>query len=508
MASKQFSLEPGLLNLNETGKSSNLSVLQVSETSKKDLEDLFQNFYDEYFDSSKIMKSSTTNVETSINEEVFHEKVQRLVPRPEGKTIIKTKWIFKNKKDESSLVIRNKARLVVVGYSQQEGIDYDEMFAPVARIKAIRLFLAYAIHKDFTVFQMDVKTTFLNGILKEELYVGQPSSFVSKQYPDHVYALDKALYGLKQAPQAWYDVLSQFLIDNGFQKVPTPIVEQAKLKLDLVEKPVDHNDYRSMIGSLMRKEKASSKEVIFSKADESPPLPAPEITSDTESECDTQYPIPPLPKLIRADPTGTSHSIISLADLTSNMAELTLANFVSKRENQTYDKVSPAYVTMKKTNKIPTIPKSCFDKKADSSTEQLFLTLMEEVRGFKRQIEIPLGTSPSITQSSGSKFTKQKTLFSLCKRCGLRIISLMIATKNQSALTCGSTDHLTKEHTKQATVKKTLIKLKAQSSVNLSAKKAFIILKPFRECKYRGLNNHNSDNCEYYPGCEVCDNVA
>nr|GEX51720.1 retrovirus-related Pol polyprotein from transposon TNT 1-94 [Tanacetum cinerariifolium] len=247
MASKQFSLEPGLSNLNEMGKSSNSSVSQVYEASKKDLEDLFQIFYDEYFDSSNIMKSSTTNVETSINEEVFHEvsesfqgessssslndnvkqneldqiarlKVWRLVPRPEGKTIIKTKWIFKNKKDESSLVIRNKARLVAVRYSQQEGIDYDERFSPVDRIKAIRLFLAYAAHKDFTILQMDVKTAFLNEILKEEVYVGQPPGFVSKQYPDHVYAFDKALYGLKQAPRARYDVLLQFLIDSDFQK--------------------------------------------------------------------------------------------------------------------------------------------------------------------------------------------------------------------------------------------------------------------------------------------------
>nr|GFC92956.1 retrovirus-related Pol polyprotein from transposon TNT 1-94 [Tanacetum cinerariifolium] len=171
-----------------------------------------------------------------------------------------TKWIFKNKKDESSSVIQNKATLVAVGYSQQEGIDYDETFAPVARIEAIRLFLAYAAHKDFTIFQMDIKATFLNGILKEEVYVGQPPSFVSKQYPDHVYDLDKALYGLKQAPPAWYDLLSQFLIDSGFQKgsiditlfikkkVLTPMVEQAKLKLDLVRKPVDHTDYQSMIG--------------------------------------------------------------------------------------------------------------------------------------------------------------------------------------------------------------------------------------------------------------------
>nr|GEX26929.1 hypothetical protein [Tanacetum cinerariifolium] len=131
------------------------------------------------------------------------------------------------------------------------GIDYDETFVPVARIEAIRLFLAYAAHKDFTVFQMDVKTAFLNGIIKEKVYVGQPPGFVSKQYPNHVYALDKALYGLKQAPRGWYDVLSRFLIDSGFHKVPTPMVEQVKLKLDLVGKPVDHTDYRSMIGSLM-----------------------------------------------------------------------------------------------------------------------------------------------------------------------------------------------------------------------------------------------------------------
>nr|GEV43017.1 hypothetical protein [Tanacetum cinerariifolium] len=114
--------------------------------------------------------------------------------RTRGKSIIKTKWIFKNKKDERSLVIQNKARLVAVGYSQQKGIDYDETFAPVAQIEAIRLFLAYVAHKDFIVFQMDVKTTFLNRILKEDVHVGQPLGFVSKKYPDHVYALDKAFY--------------------------------------------------------------------------------------------------------------------------------------------------------------------------------------------------------------------------------------------------------------------------------------------------------------------------
>nr|GFC68370.1 copia protein [Tanacetum cinerariifolium] len=111
--------------------------------------------------------------EASTSHNEFNERLEDAyfdaIPRPEGKSIIKTKWIFKNKKDESSLVIRNKARPVAVGYSQQEGIDYDETFGLVARIEAIRLFLAYAAHKDFTVYQMDVKTAFLNGILKEEV---------------------------------------------------------------------------------------------------------------------------------------------------------------------------------------------------------------------------------------------------------------------------------------------------------------------------------------------------
>ncbi|KAJ9544385.1 hypothetical protein OSB04_024092 [Centaurea solstitialis] len=105
--------------------------------------------------------------------------------------------------NEDGIVVRTKVRLVAKGYRQQEGIDYNETFAPVARIEAIRMFLAYAAHKDFTVYQMDVKTTFLNGDLKEEVYVSQPEGFVDKDHPDHVYILDKALYGLKQALRAW-----------------------------------------------------------------------------------------------------------------------------------------------------------------------------------------------------------------------------------------------------------------------------------------------------------------
>ncbi|KAJ9551588.1 hypothetical protein OSB04_015633 [Centaurea solstitialis] len=135
-------------------------------------------------------------------------KVWRLVKRPLDKSIIDTKWLFKNKKDEHGTIVRNKARLVAKGYRQQEGIDYDQTFAPVARLEAIRMFLAYAAYKDFTVFQMDVKTAFLYGHLKEEVYVSQTEGFVDPDHPDYVYVLDKALYGLKQAPRAWYEELS------------------------------------------------------------------------------------------------------------------------------------------------------------------------------------------------------------------------------------------------------------------------------------------------------------
>ncbi|GJT71550.1 retrovirus-related pol polyprotein from transposon TNT 1-94 [Tanacetum coccineum] len=128
------------------------------------------------------------------------------------------KWLWKNKRDEENTIIRNKSRLVAKGYAQKEGIDFEESFAPVARLEAVRLFIAYAAHKSFTVYQMDVKTAFLYGPLKEEVYVNQPDGFVDPYHPDKVYRLKKALYGLKQAPRAWYDELSNFLVSNGFSK--------------------------------------------------------------------------------------------------------------------------------------------------------------------------------------------------------------------------------------------------------------------------------------------------
>ncbi|KAJ9568046.1 hypothetical protein OSB04_004012 [Centaurea solstitialis] len=148
--------------------------------------------------------------------EFIRNNVWLLVPRPQKCTIIGSKWIFRNKLDEIGTIIRNKARLVAQGYRQEEGIDYDETFAPVARLEAIRLFLAFAAHMNFKVFQMDIKNAFLNGKLNEEVYVAQPPGFVDPKFPDHIYKLNKALYGLKQAPRAWYDTLSTFLLSKGF----------------------------------------------------------------------------------------------------------------------------------------------------------------------------------------------------------------------------------------------------------------------------------------------------
>ncbi|GJU43461.1 putative ribonuclease H-like domain-containing protein [Tanacetum coccineum] len=146
------------------------------------------------------------------------QKVWTLVDLPNGKRAIGTKWVYKNKKDERGIVIKNKARLVTQAYTQEEGIDYDEIFAPVAGIEAIRLFLAYASFKDFVVYQMDVKGAFLYGKIKEEVYVCQPPEFEDPDFPNRVYKVEKTLYGLHQAPKAWYETLSTYLLDNRFQR--------------------------------------------------------------------------------------------------------------------------------------------------------------------------------------------------------------------------------------------------------------------------------------------------
>ncbi|KAI3672949.1 hypothetical protein L6452_39053 [Arctium lappa] len=238
-----------------------------------------------------------SNLEVGLNEEPSHhtrtqknhppqlfklQDVWDLVDLPKGQRAIGTKWVFKNKRDERGIVIRNKARLVAQGYTQEEGIDYEEVFAPVARIEAIRLFLAYDSYMKFKVYQMDVKSAFLYGSIEEEVYVCQPPGFENPSYPDRVYKLNKALYGLHQAPRAWYDTLSSYLLENGFERgvidktlfikrkkkdillvqiyvddarnskpASTPMETHKQITADLEGEDMDVHHYRSMIGSFM-----------------------------------------------------------------------------------------------------------------------------------------------------------------------------------------------------------------------------------------------------------------
>ncbi|GJU41921.1 retrovirus-related pol polyprotein from transposon TNT 1-94 [Tanacetum coccineum] len=170
--------------------------------------------------------------------EFEHIEVWELVPHPNKVMVITLKWIYKVKLNELGGILKNKSRLVARGYRQEKGIDFKESFALVARLDSIRIFLAYAAHMNMIVYQMDVKTTFLNGILREEVYVSQPDGFVDQDNPNHVYKLKKALYGLKQAPRAC-------------DPVDTPMVEKSKLDEDLQGKAVDLTHYRGMVGTLM-----------------------------------------------------------------------------------------------------------------------------------------------------------------------------------------------------------------------------------------------------------------
>ncbi|GJS86994.1 retrovirus-related pol polyprotein from transposon TNT 1-94 [Tanacetum coccineum] len=228
--------------------------------------------------------------------EFKHLEVWELVPHPDKVTVITLKWIYKVKLDELRGILKNKARLVARGYHQEEGIYFEESFAHVARLEAIRIFLAFAAHMNMVVYQMDVKTTFLIGILHEEVYVSQPDGFVDQDNPNHVYMLKKALYGLKQAPRAWYDLLSKFIHSQEFSKgimdfthcssddkakifscprgiflnqskyafkslkkygmessdpMDTPMMEKSKLDEDPKGKAIDPTHYRGMVGTLM-----------------------------------------------------------------------------------------------------------------------------------------------------------------------------------------------------------------------------------------------------------------
>nr|GEW68625.1 hypothetical protein [Tanacetum cinerariifolium] len=375
MAFEQRSLKPRLNSMTSGQISSGLDLTYAPSTitgqqpSEGELDILFEAMYDDYIGGqpsatartvppaqepqdvdelnlnamidgntfvNPFANSSTSVAASSLQQNVDPSNMHTLdvwvlVPAPDNISPLTLKWLFKNKHDEEQTVIRNKSRLVVRGYRQEEGIDFEESFAPVARIEAIRIFLAYfflngslvvsssgptvtsnwavcctlnppilspippegvkvpayAAHKSFTVFQMDVKTAFLHGSLKEDVYVCQPEGFIDADHPSHVYELKKALYGLKQAPRAWYDELSTFLLQNHFFKgtidptlfirpfqddilvskyvleilnkygmescdpVGTPMEIKDKLDLDHNGTPVDATKYRIMIGALM-----------------------------------------------------------------------------------------------------------------------------------------------------------------------------------------------------------------------------------------------------------------
>nr|GEX53728.1 retrovirus-related Pol polyprotein from transposon TNT 1-94 [Tanacetum cinerariifolium] len=198
------------------------STTTPQRLSERDLDILFKPLHNEYLGGRPLEAPRTIHAAPVLQNlqapTTSMLDVWELVSSPDGIKPLTLKWLLKNKHDEENTVIRNKTRLVVRGYRQEEGIDFEESFALIGLMEAIRIFLSYAAHKGFTVYQMDVKTAFLHGSLKEDVYVCQPEGFIDVYYPSHVYKLKKALYGLKQAPRAWYDELSTFLLQNGFSK--------------------------------------------------------------------------------------------------------------------------------------------------------------------------------------------------------------------------------------------------------------------------------------------------
>nr|GEV21391.1 hypothetical protein [Tanacetum cinerariifolium]GEV28118.1 hypothetical protein [Tanacetum cinerariifolium] len=188
---------------------------------------------------TQILRDPQTRSKVHKNSEAHALKVWILVDLPFGKKAIGTKWVYRNKKDERGVVVRNKARLVTQGHRQEEGIDYDEVFAPVAKIEAIRIFLAFTFYMGFIVYQMDVKSAFPYGTIDEEVYVTQPPSFVDPKFPNKVYKVVKALYGLHQAPRAWYATLSTFLEKSRYRRGATLFIKQDKKDIMIVQVYVD-----------------------------------------------------------------------------------------------------------------------------------------------------------------------------------------------------------------------------------------------------------------------------
>nr|GEU85495.1 reverse transcriptase domain-containing protein [Tanacetum cinerariifolium] len=270
--------------VNVSPSSSALSGEQDDKTKKrakgKKIEDIAYSSH-ENAGTEADFNNLETSIKISMQEELFQFKTQKvwiLVDLPHRKRAIGTKWVYKNKKDERGIVVRKKQDLSLKD-TQEEGIDYEEVFAPVARIEAIRLFLAYASFMGFMVYQMDVKSAFLYRTIEEKVYVCQPPSFEDPDHPNKVYKVVKALYGLHQAPRACYETLANYLLENGFNRgkidqtlfiktqkgdillvqiyvddiifASTPIDTEKLLLKDLDGEDVDVHIYKSMIGSLM-----------------------------------------------------------------------------------------------------------------------------------------------------------------------------------------------------------------------------------------------------------------
>ncbi|GJX29653.1 hypothetical protein Tco_0237732 [Tanacetum coccineum] len=343
-----------------------------------------------------------------------------------------------------------------------------------------------------SVSSKDDGTTKIKAFMKiaeEEPYVGKVDARSNYTYVDLHYVEDQ-----------------RKILVNKFNLLKQELSLHNKVTLDqLLSEQIPGNIVKALGGRGKRKEKISWKEVIFTKADESSSMSIPEITSDSEFECETQEPLPPLSKLNGDAPAGTSNSLISLADLTLNMADLRLNIRVLKKTKPTSDKVSPTHAIKKKTEtKSPDVSVPQPEKKVDLSAEQLLLTLTDEVKSLKEQIKVPSDNSPSVSQTGSLRSSKgkQTTWFGPCKHCGFKNHLAKDCYLKPKCSTCGSIDHLNKDHLEQTAVNKTLTKLKAQSFMNSSFKKAHMILKPFKECKYYGFNDYHSDNYEYYLGCE------
>ncbi|GKC94360.1 retrovirus-related pol polyprotein from transposon TNT 1-94 [Tanacetum coccineum] len=257
-----YDIEHDNLNLDPQSQENVPLADEIVTTSLNELDMLFSPMFDEYFNGA------TTVVSKYFAVPIADASDQHQQPNTNPSTSITV-----NKRDEENTVIRNKARLVSKGYNHAEGIDFEESFAPVARLEAVRIFVVYVVHKSFPIYHMDVKIAFLNGPLKEEVYVNQTDRFIDPHHLEKVYRLKKALYGLKQAPRAWYDELFNFLMHQSPRGI---FINQAKYAQEILKKhgmtscdsigtpmatkpldaylsgtPVDQTKYHNMVRALM-----------------------------------------------------------------------------------------------------------------------------------------------------------------------------------------------------------------------------------------------------------------